>query len=97
MHKRNRRWERLIKENGVGKVIKVLRDGLYCRWINPNYYLIFRKTQDPEVYIVYLEIHGKDDSDFKESYLGALRLGKGEVLCEKTGRPWRKSNWDIRK
>lgn len=81
MHKRNRRWERLIKENGIGKVIKLSGDGYskYCRWIKPNYYLSFRKTQDPEVYIVHLEIHGEDDSDFKEYYLGALRLWKGIV------------------
>lgn len=82
MHKRNRRWERLIKENGVGKVIKLSGgDGDLAgyRWIKPNYYLIFRKTQDPEVYIVRLDIIGEDDSDFKESYLGALRLWKGIV------------------
>lgn len=75
MHKRNRRWERLIKENGIGKVIRVG----YCRWFKPNYYLIFHRTQDPEVYIVHLEIHGEDDSEFKEYYLGALRLWKGIV------------------
>lgn len=81
MHKRNRRWEKLIKENGIGKVIKPAGENglLYCRWIKPNYYLFFRKTQDPEVYIVHLEIHGEDDSDFKEFYLGALRLWKGIV------------------
>lgn len=79
MHKRNRRWEKLIKENGVGKVRVVSGNGsfIYCRWIKPNYYLDFRKTQDPEVYIVHLEIHGEDDSDFKEFYLGALKLWKG--------------------
>jgi hypothetical protein len=81
MHKRNRKWERLIKENGVGKVIKLSGDGDFAgyRWIKPNYYLSFRKTQDSEVYIVHLEIHGEDDSDFKEFYLGALRLWKGIV------------------
>ncbi len=85
MHKRNRKWERLIKENGVGKIMKVSGDGysIYCEWIKPNYYLIFRRTQDPEIYIVHLEIHGEDDSEFKEFYLGALRLQKGIVWCEK--------------
>ncbi len=79
MHKRNRRWERLIKENGVGKVISVSGYSIYCSWIKTNYYLIFRRTQDPEVYIVRLEIHGEDDSDFREFYLGAFRLWKGIV------------------
>lgn len=83
MHKRNRRWERLIKENGVGELVAVNRYAIYCRWIKPNYYLSFLKTQNPEVYIVHLEIHGEDDSDFREYYLGALRLWKGIVWCEK--------------
>ena len=78
MHKRNRRWEKSIKENGIGKVMKGDGYSIYCRWFK-NYYLNFHKTQDPEVYIVHLEIHGEDDSEFKEYYLGALRLWKGIV------------------
>jgi hypothetical protein len=79
MHKRNRRWERLVKENGIGKVMSVNTYSIYCSWIKPNYFLSFLRTQDPEVYLVHLEIHGEDDSDFKEFYLGALRLWKGIV------------------
>ena len=85
MHKRNRRWERLIKENGIGKIIMVSGGGnsILCEWIKPNYFLSFLKTQDSEVYLVHLEIHGEDDSNFKESYLGAVRLWEGIVWCEK--------------